>query len=305
MTESNTNSPPVAPLFEPGFVRVLESVTLAGRRVPAGRAAGQWRSRASGSSVEFSDYRTYTPGDEFRRIDWNAYARLERLFVRLYRAEEDLALAVVLDASASMAWGKPSKGRLAAQLAGALTFIALQSGDRVEIATCREAGVVQRLPALRGEAAVLSAWRLLERLEFSGATDLNAALTASSRYLRGAGLTVVVSDLFSPTGYQQGIDALLARRQDVLLIHVLSPDEVQPPADLLGEWRLLDVEPTAPLEATITPSVLKAYRRLLDGFRNEAADFCRRRGLTYLPLRSDVNLQDVLVRTFRTAGILV
>ena len=303
MTESN--SAPAPPLFEPGFVRVLESVTLAGRRVPAGRAAGQWRSRASGSSVEFSDYRTYAPGDEFRRIDWNAYARLERLFVRLYRAEEDLALAVVLDASASMAWGKPSKGRLAAQLAGALAFIALQSGDRVEIAACRESGVVQRLPAMRGEAAVLAAWRLLERLEFSGATDLNAGLSASARYLRGAGLTVIVSDLFSPTGYQQGIDALLARRQDVLLIHVLSPDEVQPPADLLGEWRLLDVEPTAPLEATLTPSVLKAYRRLLEGFRQEAADYCRRRGLTYVPLRSDVDLQDVLVRTFRTAGILV
>src|SRR5579859_6981006 len=131
------------PLFEPGLVKVLESLTLAGRRVPSGKTAGQWRSRASGSSVEFSDYRTYAPGDEFRRIDWNAYARLERLFVRLYRAEEDLALAVVLDASASMAWGKPSKGWLAAQLAGALAFIALQSGDRVEIAACREAGVVE------------------------------------------------------------------------------------------------------------------------------------------------------------------
>ena len=294
-----------APLFEPGFVRILESLTLAGRRVPAGRAAGQWRSRASGSSVEFSDYRTYTPGDEFRRIDWNAYARLERLFVRLYRAEEDLSLAVILDASASMAWGKPSKGHLAAQLAGALAFIALQSGDRVEVSTCREAGVVQRLPALRGEAAVWSAWRLLERLEFVGATDLNASLSASARYLRGSGLTVVVSDLFSPAGYQQGIDALLGRRQDVLLVHVLAPDEMQPPDDLLGEWRLLDSEPLPSLQATITPGVLRAYRRLLEGFRREAADFCRRRGVTYIPMRSDANLQDVLVRTFRTAGILV
>jgi uncharacterized protein (DUF58 family) len=303
MTDSA--SPAVPPLFEPGFAHVLESLTLAGRRTPAGRAAGQWRSRASGSSVEFSDYRTYAPGDEFRRIDWNAYARLERLFVRLYRAEEDLSLAVVLDASASMGWGKPAKGRLAAQLAGALAFIALQSGDRVDLAACREGGIAQRLPSLRGQAAALSAWRLLERLEFGGATDLNAALAASARYRRGAGLTVIVSDLFSPNGYQQGIDALLGRRQDVLLVHVLSPDEVQPPADLLGEWRLLDSEPVAPLEATITPGVLRAYRRLLDGFRHEAADFCRRRGLTYIPLRSDVNLQEVLVRTFRTAGILV
>ena len=299
-------APPREPLFEPAFVRTLESLTLAGRRVPSGRAAGQWRSRASGSSVEFSDYRTYAPGDEYRRIDWNAYARLERLFVRLYRAEEDLALTVIVDASASMGWGKPrSKGRLAAQLAGALTFIALQSGDRVALAACRQAGIADRLPALRGEGATWTAWRLLEALEYGGATDLNAALAAQARSMRGAGLTVLLSDLFSPSGYQQGIDALLARRQDVVLIHVLAPDELDPPGDLVGEWRLLDTEPVAPVEATITPGVLRAYRRLLRTFTQEAADFCRRRGITYLQLRSDVDLHDVVLRTFRTAGIVV
>ena len=292
-------------LFEPGFVRVLESLTLAGRRVPAGRAAGQWRSRASGSSVEFADYRTYTPGDEYRRIDWNAYARLERLFVRLYRAEEDLALAIVLDTSASMGWGKPAKGRLAAQLGGALAFVALQSGDRVELATCRDARLADRLPNLRGRGATWTAWRLLERLEFGGSTDLNAALSSAAHHLRGSGLTVVVSDLFSPAGYQQGIDALLSRRQDVLLVHVLAPDELNPPADLVGDWRLLDSESMPSVEATITPAVLRSYRRLLASFAGEAADFCRRRGISYVQLRSDVRLEDVVLRTFRAAGVLV
>jgi hypothetical protein len=298
------------PLFEPGLVRILESLTLAGRRVQSGKTAGQWRSRASGSSVEFSDYRTYTPGDEFRRIDWNAYARLERLFVRLYRAEEDLSLTILLDTSASMAWGTPRKIRLAAQLAGALAFIALQSGDRVEIAECQGAGVVERLPNLRGEAATWSAWRMLERSDSTtttnqgGSTDLNSALTAAARYLQAAGLSVIVSDLFSPAGYQRGIDALLGRRQDVLLIHLLAPDEMEPPADLIGEWRLLDSETSAPVEATITPGVLRAYRRLLKSYTGEAADFCRRRGATYLQLPSDARLRDVLVRTLRTAGVL-
>jgi hypothetical protein len=292
-------------LFEPAFVRLLESVTLAGRRVPAGRAAGQWRSRAAGSSVEFSDYRTYAPGDEYRRIDWNAYARLERLFVRLYRAEEDLSLAVVLDTSASMAWGRPSKGRLAAQLAGALAFIALQSGDRVEMVTCRGGSVEQTLRNLRGEGSTWSAWRMLEALEFGGSTDLNGALGGYARHVNSAGLTVVISDLFSPTGYQQGVDALLGRRQDVLLIHVLAPDEMQPPADLIGEWRLLDSEPATPVEASITPGVLRAYRRLLNTFIEEAADFCRRRGMTYIQVRSDVHLADVVLRTFRRAGVVV
>jgi uncharacterized protein (DUF58 family) len=293
------------PLFEPAFVRALEALALAGRRVPSGRAAGQWRSRTSGSSVEFSDYRTYTPGDDFRRIDWNAYARLERLFVRLYRAEEDLALSVVLDASASMSWGRPSKARLAAQLAGALTFVALQSGDRVDLATCRGPAIGPRLTNLRGEAAAWTAWRVLEGLETEGDTDLNTALATWAGRLRGAGMCVVISDLFSPSGYQQGIDALLARRQDILLIHVLAADELHPPADLLGEWRLTDAEPAAPLEATITPAVLRAYRRLLRTFIAEASDFCRRRGVTYVQVSSDASVANLVLRTFRTLGVVV
>jgi uncharacterized protein (DUF58 family) len=293
------------PLFEPAFVRALEAVTLAGRRVPSGRAAGQWRSRTSGSSVEFSDYRTYAPGDEFRRIDWNAYARLERLFVRLYRAEEDLALSVVLDTSASMGWGRPPKARLAAQLAGALTFVALQSGDRVDLATCRGVAIAQRLTNLRGEGAAWTAWRVLEQLDSDGDTDLNAALAACAGHMRGAGMSVIISDLFSPSGYQQGIDALLGRRQDVLLVHVLAPDEMQPPADLLGEWRLMDTETVAPIEATITPGVVRAYRRLLQAFIAEASDFCRRRGITYIQVSSDASVANIVLRTFRTLGVVV
>lgn len=293
------------PLFEPSFVRALESLALGGRRVPSGRAAGQWRSRTSGSSVEFSDYRTYAPGDEFRRIDWNAYARLERLFVRLYRAEEDLDLSIILDTSASMGWGRPSKARLAAQLAGALAFVALHSGDRVELATCRDAQLDKQLSGLHGHGAARTAWRLLEELQCDGATDLNAGLVTYARRLHGAGMTVVLSDLFSPAGYQQGLDALLGRRQDVLLVHVLAPDEIEPSADMLGEWRLLDAEPAAPVEATITPSTLRAYRRLLESFTHEVSDYCRRRGMTYLQLRSDVRVADVVLRTFRTIGVLV
>jgi uncharacterized protein (DUF58 family) len=302
MTETGAHQP----LFEPSFVRALEALTLAGRRVPAGASAGQWRSRTSGSSVEFADYRNYAPGDEFRRIDWNAYARLERLFVRLYRAEEDLSLTLVVDASASMVWGKPTtKARVAAQLAGALAFVALQSGDRVDLATCRDMQLAERLSGLRGQAAAFSAWRLLEALQCSGATNLNAGLSACARSMHGAGMTVVISDLFSPGGYQQGIHALLGRRQDILLIQVLAPDEIEPSADLVGEWRLVDTEPVAPVEATITPGTLRAYRRLLDTFKQEVTDFCRRRGITYLPLRSDVNIQDVVLRTFRRLGVVV
>jgi hypothetical protein len=118
-------------------------------------------------------------------------------------------------------------------------------------------------------------------------------------------MTVVISDLLSPPGYQQGIDALLGRRQDVLLLHVLAPDEREPPGDMVGEWRLVDSEPAAPLEATITPGVLRAYRRLLQAFTTETQDFCRRRGITYLQIASDTRLEDLVLRTFRNLGVLI
>ncbi len=183
--------------------------------------------------------------------------------------------------------------------------MALQSGDRVDVATCRGAAIGERLANLRGESAAWAAWRLLEGLDSEGDTDLNAALSAWAGHLRGAGMSVVISDLFSPSGYQQGIDALLARRQDVLLIQVLAPDELQPSAEMLGEWRLTDAEPAAPLEATITPGVLRAYRRLLQTFLAETSDFCRRRGITYVQVSSDTNVANLVLRTFRALGVLV
>lgn len=301
----SVEAPTHEPLFDPALVRVLEPLMLAGRRVQTGQTVGQWRSRQTGSSVEFADYRTYSAGDDYRRIDWNAYARLERLFLRLYRAEENLSLHVLLDTSASMSWGRPAKLRLAARLAGALSFIGLRNDDRVELATLRSGGVGDGAPVAAGQHGVAGVWRFLERLGTAGTTDLNASLLTSARRIRGSGLAVVISDLFSPAGYQQGLDSLLARRQDVLLVHVLSPDELEPSPSLVGEWRLQDVEDTDPIQATITPGVLRTYKRLLTAYSHEIADFCRRRGITYLQLRSDAPIEDVLLRTLRRLGVLV
>jgi uncharacterized protein (DUF58 family) len=225
--------------------------------------------------------------------------------MRLYRAEENLALTILLDTSASMAWGRPTKLRLAARLAGALGFIALRSDDRVELATLRGGAIGDRAPSAGGQTGAWALWRFLEKLGSGGTTDLDLSLNSYARQMRGSGLALVVSDLFSPTGYQAGIDALLARRQDVLLVHVLAPDELEPSPDLIGEWKLQDVEGTEPIQATITPSVLRSYRRLLTAFTKEVGEYCRRRGITYLLLPSNVNVEDVLLRTLRQAGILV
>jgi uncharacterized protein (DUF58 family) len=297
-----------APLFDAEMRRLLQTLTLRERHVRTHGTEGRWRSNHGGSSVEFADYRTYAPGDDFRRVDWNAYARLERLFVRLYRAERDVTLRLYLDTSASMGWQSGRKARLGAQIAGALAFIALHNGDRVSLHTCRageRADTSGSLEGLQGQAAIQPAWQWLAKLQYAGATDLDHGLAAAARHLRGPAVDVVITDLLSPHGFQRGLDALLERGQSVILIQVLAPDELEPSADMIGDWRLVDSEPEAPLQATITPSVLNAYKRLMARFIEEAQDICRRRGATYVLVRSDLDLTHVLTRTLRTAGILV
>lgn len=294
------------PLFDRDTVRLLQRLHLHAQPFRARGVEGRWRAGRGGSSVEFADYRTYAAGDDFRRIDWNAYARLERLFVRLYSAEEDIAVRLYIDTSASMAWGHGHKARLAAQLAGALTFVALRHGDRVSLHTCRADRVPSRdgLDHLQGEAAVATAWRWLAQLDCGGATDLNRSLAAAARHVTGPGWAIVVTDLLSPTGYRRGLDALLDRGQRLVLIHVVAPEEVKPPADMVGDWRLIDAEPDASIQATITPAVLTAYRRLVERFIAEAQDVCRRRGATYVLVSSGLDLKDVLTGTLRQAGVL-
>src|SRR5205814_124416 len=170
--------------FDSAFLQKLERLALLNRRPVPGSSAGSRRSPRHGSSVEFADFRDYAPGDDFRRIDWNAYARLERLFMRLYRAEENLSLSILVDASASMGWGKPTKMRLAARLAGALGFIALRSDDHVELATLRGGSIGDRAPTGGGQSAAWMLWRFLERVSGSGTTDLEASLTTYARQMR-------------------------------------------------------------------------------------------------------------------------
>lgn len=291
-------------LFDSAFLKTLESFRLATRRSVAGATAGQRRSTALGASIELADFRRYTAGDDYRRIDWNAFARLERLFLRVYRADESLSVRLLLDGSASMLGGEPAKHAAAARIAGALGFIALQSEDQVSLAVCRDGAVDIRQPRLVGQPAAWALWRALEAVEPGGTTDLDASLGACARTARGRGLTVVFSDLLSPGGYQAGVGALLAARQEVVLVHVLAPEELDPHADALGDWRLVDGEGDGVLDVTVTARVLEAYRRRAAAYVQEVATFCRRRGATYVLVSSDVPLRDVLVHTLRQAGVL-
>src|SRR5580658_8717432 len=162
-------------LFDDEFQRKLDYLALVSRRVFSGRLRAERRTKKSGSGVEFADHRDYQPGDDFRALDWSVYQRFEKLLVRLFEEEEDLAIYFVLDASASMAFGNGRKLAYAKKVCAALAYVGLANLDRVSIVTTTDR-VLDRLPETRGKARIFKAFRFLREVESTGTTDLGDAM---------------------------------------------------------------------------------------------------------------------------------
>ncbi len=293
-------------LLDPTFLPKLARLSLVARRPRAGQMVGERRStRRGASSVEFADYRDYTRGDDLRRVDWNIYARLERPFVKLFEEQENLAVHLLLDGSGSMEWGEgagENKWVYARRLAAALGYIALAAGDRLSVAAIQPPISDLQFGPARGRGHALRLFEWLEGLQAGGTTDLNAALRAYALSGGRAGLVVLISDLFSPAGYAEGLSALAARGHEVAVIHVLSPDEVDPP--LGGDLRLLDVETGEPQEVTIDGGTRALYRRRLAEWREEIAAACRARDARYVPIETHMPFERVVLYELRRAGVV-
>ena len=279
----------------------LDNLALMTRKSMATGRPGRRRSPMAGSSMEFADYRRYAPGDDFRRIDWKAYARLERLFLRIFEAEENLTITVLIDCSDSMQYGTPPKSSLATMLAAALCYVALKCEDSVIVGA-----LTNRLAAQRrvgsGKHAIWTVGEFLNRLPRSGTTDLNRALYDLGRIVSGPGLTIVISDFLAPGGYQTGIRAVRQLRQEVALLQILAPDELEP--DLQGDWRLQDSEGVGNVDVSVSSSVISAYRQRLALFTQELASFAHSYAMTYTLIPSDTSIIDVVQRILRQVELV-
>ena len=226
-------------LLSADFLAQLERLALLSRRAFRGRVKGERRSPRKGISVEFSDYRPYGHGDDLRYVDWNIYGRLDRLYVKLFVDEEDLCLNLLLDASASMSFGEPSKLDYGARLAAALGFVGLVNLERVGVGVMRER-IAEGWSPTRGRGQVLPLLEFLSRVRPAGGTSLNDGLAAWRLRTREAGLAVLISDLMDPGGYERGLRGLLEHRHDVHVIHLLAAEEMNPAWG--GDLRLEDAE---------------------------------------------------------------
>ena len=220
-----------------------------------GGIAGRRRSRRYGSSLDLADYRAYAPGDDIRRLDWSAYARLGRLIMRLYAGEEDTCVNLWVDTSASMAWDEPSKNRPARSIAGALAFLALASEDR---ATCAgfSGKVVGRAGPLRGKPNAPRLWAALADFPSGGPTGWAALVAATTKVPRG--ISIIISDfLADPEELRPVFGAQKRAGNELMLVQVLSPEELRP--SIAGELRLVDSESEASVDVTVGRAALEAY----------------------------------------------
>ena len=287
------------PLFDEAFLRRLEQLELASRRLTAGRIKGERRSTKRGQSVEFADYRNYTHGDDLRQLDWNVYARLEKLFVKLFVEEEDVTVHVLVDASASMNFGDPNKLEFARRAAAALAYLGLAHLDRVSVAFLGD-GHASTLRPLRGKGRVFEVFRFLSEPRTERLTGLAAAAREYAGRLRGSGPLLLISDLMDP-GYLDALRDLAGTRCQLSVLHVLAPEELDP--DVPPDARLVDTETGQGIEVTGDDDLVDRYRTRLGEWQAEIAAFVARRGGSYVTVPSDLDLADLLFDVLRRRRI--
>jgi uncharacterized protein (DUF58 family) len=287
------------PLLESATLRRLEALALQVRRAVSGQLGGERRSRRHGRSVEFADFRTYTPGDDFRLIDWNAYARLDRFMLRLFVAEEELPLSVFVDLSGSMDWGTPNKALVARQLAGAIAYVALAALDRVRLTIFADGPTSGGAP-YRGRRAAAELFARLQSFPVGGVTDY-ARLTWPIAHQR-PGMSVLISDGLGQASMEPAIAALQRAKQEGAVLQLLAPQETAP--DWSGDARLKDAESGLEREFTSTPVTQAAYLKALARRSEEIELAAHRRGLRFARLSTSQPLEDMVSTTLRQVGLL-
>lgn len=288
-------------LLSPQLLAQLERLELVSRKVFRGRMKGERKSKRKGQSVEFADFRQYVPGDDLRFIDWNLFARLERLYLKLFLEEEDLHFYALIDTSASMDFGEPTKLQYAKQLAAALGFIGLCRADRVKIESL---GTSSRKPGptLRGRSSL---WRMQEYLDGIQAGE-NVSLVEGIKNFclrnSGKGILVLISDLMDKEGYEKALRFLVAQQMDVYLLHVFCPEELNP--EIKGDLKLIDCEDEDVAEITVSRPLMDKYKRTLATFIEGAREFCTRRGMSYLMVSTETPVETLVANYLRKRGLV-
>lgn len=289
-------------LFNEDFFKKLNKINMhINFKLSSGTQGGR-KSKAKGVSVEFSDYREYAPGDDFRRIDWNAYGRFDKFFVKVFMEEREGIFNFFIDKSKSMDYGAVNKKDTALKTVAALSYIALNNLDRVNISTM-DNGNVESIKSAAGNKAFQRILRELENLEFKGSTDL--AKSIKKRPLSPRGVSVVVSDFFNNQGLKELEDALkyLAfKKQDIILVQILSEEELNP--EFNNEITFIDSETNENVKMSLTPNIIKEYKSTLKIYKKSIEDLAKKYGGKFISVSSGMEIEEIILGEFNKKRVL-
>jgi uncharacterized protein (DUF58 family) len=289
------------------FFSRLETLSLNLRSNLAGYFGGKHLVSTYGQTVEFSDFREYQLGDDIRRIDWNLYSRFEKYFLKLFTDERQMQVQIFVDCSASMGKDNPKKAAYAIGTAAALGFLAVQDMDKVSFNIMKENKADNPFGTIIGKNAFFRAISTLEEVDFDGEADIEACVKNCPDTSTNNGLTIIISDFFTDSDWKKAVDYLCYKRRQVMLIQVMTPDEADPAYD--GRYNLIDSESvdaadTKNMKIRITRSMKKAYEEAMTDFKKDMHDFCVKRGVDCVFVRTDAPLERVLFSELLKVGIM-
>jgi uncharacterized protein (DUF58 family) len=285
-------------LLDPEFVRELEALRRRLEIRARSGAAGEHAAKRRGGSAEFQEHRAYEPGDDLRRVDWLAYARTGSPVVKLFRAEEDVVVRLLVDASASLEFGDPPKIEVARRLAAAFGYMALAGSQRAQVlvagARPESVGLSRASTPRRGRGGLAGLLKDLGSEHANGRVDLARAIDETLARSSRAGMLVVLSDFFDGGPVTQALGRARAQGHDVILVQVLDRAEIQP--DFEGDYTLVDAETDATVDVTMDPSAIEAYVLRFAGLVEELRAWARKHGASYVRATTDEALEGVVRR---------
>jgi uncharacterized protein (DUF58 family) len=282
--------------FDAEFLSRLERLHLIAKRLDWTNTGGEHAASRKGYSLEFSDYRRYQRGDDLRYVDWNIYRRLDRLVLKVFTAEEELNIYLLVDTSASMS---SSKIDYAKKVAAALGYIGLKNLDRVGGAAFSST-LQTPLRLGRGRTQILRLFRFLDGLSCSGSTDLAAAMHRFTALFPHRGLAVIVSDLFDPAGWRPAVEELARQKYQALVIHVLDDDELEPRLD--GEVALMDAEGSRERRLFVDAELTRRFQEELALYFRDIESTCARLGVDYLRTTTRIAFDEFILKSLRQLG---
>jgi len=291
-------------LLTSSFMQKLDQLDVLSRKILAGKLRGERRSKKKGRSVEFADYRSYTAGDDLRLIDWNLYARLDRLFLRLFEAEEDLSVSILIDITRSMDFGEPNKMAYAKRLAAALGYIGLVHHNRVSLYSFTDR-LVDRLVNIRSRRFVPRLLAFLQAQTPRQAGNLSQACRAFAMASCQKGVVILISDFLDKGSLNDALRYLNGHLYDVVLIQVLAPQEIDPEVgSVVGDLHLTDCEDHEGIDVSVGPALLRRYRDNLIRFCDQQREKCTRRGVEWLSYDTTVPIETLVLRYLRERNFL-